>query len=177
MKNYRKKKPQLANEFEEKGLKYTTTMPDENDVKFGQGHSWKSTLGCETLSAAEAKLKTLGYTWEWLEDGALKTTTPVLPAVVTLKNGKKVFYNQLITAYMGWKGVRENPSSAITFGDNSHISASDLELINSLASEFTYDVKWQDGDMAIIDNYMAMHGRRPYSGETRRQVLVALGQN
>ena len=171
------KAPELANDFEQKGLKYTTTMPGENDINSGQGRSWKSTLGCETLSAAEAKLKSLGYTWEWLEDGALKATTPILPAVVTLENGKKVFYNQLIAAYMGWKGVRENPSSAITFGDHSHIKATDLELVNSLAAEFTFDVDWQDGDMAIVDNYMTMHGRRPYSGETKRQVLVALGQN
>lgn len=171
------KAPELAQAFAEKGLKYTTTMPGENDINSGQGRSWKSTLSCDTLSEAEAKLTSLGYTWEWQEDGALKATTPVLPAVVTLENGKKVFYNQLIAAYMGWKGVRENPASAITFGDNSHIKSADLELVNSLAAEFTFDVEWQDGDMAIVDNYMAMHGRRPYSGESKRQVLVALGQN
>ncbi|TBR37779.1 SyrP protein [Marinomonas agarivorans] len=169
--------PELAQAFAEKGLKYTTTMPDENDINSGQGRSWKSTLSCDTLSEAEAKLKSLGYTWEWLEDGSLRATTPVLPAVVKLENGKEVFYNQLIAAYMGWKGVRENPASAITFGDDSHIKAQDLELVNDLSDEFTFDVEWQDGDMAIVDNYMAMHGRRPYSGESKRQVLVALGQS
>ncbi|GAB3485516.1 TauD/TfdA family dioxygenase [Marinomonas epiphytica] len=169
--------PELAQDFAEKGLKYTTSMPSENDVNSGQGRSWKSTLSCETQTEAEAKLKSLGYSWEWLEDGTLRATTPVLPAVVELKNGKKTFYNQLIAAYMGWKGVRENPSSAITYGDGSHFKAEDLELINSLSAEFTFDVEWQDGDMAIVDNYMAMHGRRPYGGETKRQVLVALGKS
>ena len=28
--------------------------------------------------------------------------------------------------------------------------------------------------MALIDNKMAMHGRRPFTGERKRQVLVAL---
>ncbi|MFT2111082.1 TauD/TfdA family dioxygenase [Marinomonas sp. 2405UD68-3] len=169
--------PELAQAMEKKGLKYTTTMPGENDENSGQGRSWKSTLDCTSIADAEEKLSQLGYSWEWLSDGGLKATTPILPAVVELENGIKVFYNQLIAAYMGWKGVRENPSKAITYGDNSLISAEDLELINSLSGEFTFDVDWQAADMALVDNHMAMHGRRPYSGESKRQVLVALGKN
>ncbi len=169
--------PELAQAMEEKGLKYTTTMPGENDENSGQGRSWKSTLDCSSAADAEEKLRQLGYSWVWLADGSLKATTPVLPAVVELENGIKVFYNQLIAAYMGWKGVRETPSKAITYGDDSFINAADLDLINSLSHEFTFDVEWQAADMALVDNHMAMHGRRPYSGESKRQVLVALGKN
>ncbi|GBL03194.1 TauD/TfdA family dioxygenase [Glaciecola sp. KUL10] len=167
----------LADEFEQKGLKYTTHMPAEDDPNSGQGRSWKSTLSVESVEEGEAKLKELGYSWEWMPDNSLRATTPVLPAVVTLKNGNKVFYNQLIAAYMGWKGVRENPASAITFGDGSHIAASGLELVASLAAQFTFDLPWQDGDVALVDNYMAMHGRKPFSGERKRQVLVALAMD
>jgi hypothetical protein len=85
-----------------------------------------------------------------------------------------VFYNQLIAAYMGWKGVRENPSSAITFGDGSHIPKEGLERASELAEDFTFDLEWQDGDVAVVDNYRTMHGRRPYSGDRKRVVLVAL---
>lgn len=164
----------LAKDFEDKGLKYTTHMPAANDANSGQGRSWKSTLSVDSVEAAEAKLSELGYTWEWMEDESLKAITPVLPAVVKLDSGVKVFYNQLIAAYMGWKGVRENPASAITFGDGSHIPKEGLELVNELSKDYTYDLAWQDSDVAIVDNYMAMHGRRPYSGERKRQVLVAL---
>jgi alpha-ketoglutarate-dependent taurine dioxygenase len=167
----------LADEFEQKGLKYTTHMPAENDPNSGQGRSWKSTLSVESVEEGEAKLKELGYSWEWMPDNSLRATTPVLPAVVTLKNGNKVFYNQLIAAYMGWKGVKENPASAITFGDGSHIPASGLESVASLAAQFTFDLPWQDGDVALVDNYMAMHGRKPFSGERKRQVLVALAMD
>lgn len=169
-----KQAPALAKDFEEKGLKYTTRMPGEDDANSGQGRSWKSTLGVDSVASAEAKLSELGYSWVWQDDGSLVATTPVLPAVMQLENGTKTFFNQLIAAYMGWKGVKENPASAITFGDGSHIPKDALELVNGLAEQFTYDLQWQDGDVAIIDNYMAMHGRRPYSGERKRQVLVAL---
>lgn len=165
---------ELAQAFAEKGLKYTTTMPGADDAKSAQGRSWKSTLSVESVDEAEAKLQELGYSWTWNDDGSLVATTPVLAAVMERENGRRVFFNQLIAAYMGWKGVRENPASAITFGDGSHIPKEALELVNGLAAQFTFDLAWQDGDVAIVDNYMAMHGRRPYSGERKRQVLVAL---
>ncbi len=166
--------PALAKDFLDKGLKYTTHMPAEDDHESGQGRSWKSTLSVGSVPEAEAKLAELGYSWEWIDDGSLKAVTPILPAVRTLDNGIQVFYNQLVAAYMGWKGVRENPARAITYGDGSHIPASGLELVVELSKRFTFDLAWQDGDMALIDNKMAMHGRRPFTGDRKRQVLVAL---
>ena len=169
-----KSDPMLAQEFESKGLKYTTHMPAANDNQSGQGRSWMNTLSVDSRVAAEAKLKQLGYSWSWQEDMSLKATTPVLPAVRTLRSGVKVFYNQLIAAYLGWKGVKENPSSAITFGDGSYISAEALGRVVELSKNFTFDIPWQDGDVALIDNQLAMHGRRPFTGDRPRQVLVAL---
>lgn len=169
-----KQMPELANDFVTKGLKYTTHMPAQDNPNSGQGRSWKSTLSVQTNAQAEQKLADLGYSWQWLADGSLRATTPVLPAVIDLGNQKKVFYNQLIAAFMGWNGVRENPSSAITFGDGSAIPIEGLELIVQLSEKYTFDLQWQDGDVALVDNYMAMHGRRPYSGERKRQVLVVL---
>lgn len=166
--------PALAQAFADKGLRYTSRMPGKNDVHSGQGRSWKSTLSVESPEQAEAKLADLGYQWKWLNDGTLEATTPVLPAVKTLDNGTQVFFNQLIAAYMGWKGVKENPASAITFGDGSQITKEALELINDLSAQFTFDLQWQDGDVAIVDNYLTMHGRRPFKGDRKRQVLVAL---
>lgn len=166
--------PELAHDFVSKGLKYTTQMPAEDNPNSGQGRSWKSTLSVSDQQQAEHKLAELGYSWVWLDDGSLRATTPILPAVIDLGDDKKVFYNQLIAAFMGWKGVRENPSSAITFGDDSAIPIEGLELMVELSTQFTFDLPWQDGDVALVDNYMAMHGRKPFSGERKRQVLVAL---
>ena len=166
--------PELANEFLSKGLKYTTHMPAEDNHDSGQGRSWKGTLSVNKTEEAEEKLAELGYSWQWMDDGSLKAITPVLPAVRILDNGVHVFYNQLVAAYLGWKGVKENPASAITFGDGSHIPIAGLDLVVELSKKFTFDVNWQDGDMALIDNKMAMHGRRPFTGDRKRQVLVAL---
>ena len=166
--------PELAQQFASKGLKYTTHMPAQDDHNSGQGRSWQSTLSVQTKQAAEAKLQALGYSWSWQDDASLQAVTPVLPAVRSLSNGTHVFYNQLVAAYMGWQGVRENPDKAILFGDGTSIPVAGLQRIVALTAKFTYDIDWQDGDIALIDNKMTMHGRRPYSGERKRQVLVAL---
>lgn len=168
------KMPDLTQDFIDKGLQYTTVMPANDDPESGQGRSWRSTLSVDNKTQAESKLAELGYRWHWLMGDQLKVTTPVLPAVMTLGNGKQTFFNQLIAAFLGWKGVRENPASAVNFGDDTAIPIAALELIVDLSNEFTVDLPWQDGDVAIVDNFLTMHGRRPYSGERKRFVLVAL---
>jgi hypothetical protein len=109
--------PKFAKDCEQKGLLYSNVMPEENDPKSGMGRSWKSTLRAETREEAESRLREIGYSWEWLADGSLRATTPVLPAVYEVSPGRKTFFNQLIAAFKGWKDERNDPTKAIRFGD------------------------------------------------------------
>lgn len=168
-----KQAPELSKQFEQKGIKYTTHMPATNDAQSGQGRSWRNTLSVENKNQAEIKLSELGYSWDWLAKDELKATTPTLSAVIE-HHGDKVFYNQILAAYLGWYGVKENPDKSLCFGDGSSIPTEALDLITELSQHFTYDLNWQDGDMALIDNRRTMHGRRPYAGTRKRIVLVAL---
>jgi alpha-ketoglutarate-dependent taurine dioxygenase len=164
--------PQFARNCEAKGLRYTNVMPAENDANSGMGRSWQCTLRSSTREAAEVRLKSLGYSWEWLSDGSLRATTPVLPAVRKLANGRKSFFNQLIAASMGWKDTRNDPSKAITFGDGAPLDRDAVAVAASLGEELSFDVPWQNGDVALVDNYVAMHGRRTFTGT--RKVLASL---
>ncbi|MDO7084937.1 TauD/TfdA family dioxygenase [Pseudocolwellia sp. AS88] len=168
--------PETTNKLEQVGIKYTTIMPGEDRPESGQGRSWRSTLSVSDVARAEEKLKELGYTWQWLEDGSLKAQTAALPAIRTLQGDRKVFFNQIIAAYKGWQGVNEDPSVALCFGDNTFFTKSYLDKVVSISESVSYNIDWQNGDVALVDNNLAMHGRRPYSGETKRKVLVVLGQ-
>ncbi len=114
----------------------------------------------------------LGYSYEWLPDGSLRATTPVLPAVRKLPNGRTSFFNQLIAAAMGWKDARNDPSKSITFGDGTPLDRDAVILATQLGEELSFDILWQSGDVALVDNYVAMHGRRTFSGT--RKVLASL---
>ena len=75
-------------------------------------------------------------------------------------------------AFKGWKDKRNDPSKAITFGDGTPLNAEDAHFVADLAEEITFDVPWKDGDVALVDNYVAMHGRRTFVGT--RKVLASL---
>ncbi|NIB40467.1 SyrP protein [Pseudomaricurvus alkylphenolicus] len=171
-----KNAPEMTEKLEKVGVKYTTVMPYDDSPESGQGRSWRGTLGVETKEQAEEKLSSLGYSWVWNDDQSLAAQTGALPAIKTLEGGRKVFFNQIIAAYMGWKGVRENPSVALCFGDGSDFTKDYLDEIVAASRKLSYDIEWQDGDVAIVDNHLAMHGRMPYSGDRKRKVLVVLGR-
>ena len=164
--------PAFSVNCRERGLKYTNVMPAEEDLKSGMGRTWQSTLSVDSPKEAEFRLNELGYTWEWLNGNELKVTTPVLPAIRELSDGRYSFFNQLIAAFKGWKDARNDPSKSITFGDGSIINPYDITKISNLADAITFDLQWEDGDLAIIDNFLCMHGRRSYTGS--RKVLASL---
>jgi len=167
-----KARPELASDCKDKGLRYSNVMPAQADSASSMGRSWQSTFSSNTREDTEARMRSLGYDWEWLPDGDLRATTPILQAVKDLGNGKFSFFNQLIAAFSGWKDARNDPTKAITFGDGSPLDPSDVATASALADELTFDVPWQAGDLVLVDNYLAMHGRRSFTGT--RKVMASL---
>lgn len=168
----REAEPEFVRDCEEKGLKYSNVMPASDDASSGMGRSWQSTLSAEVRRDAEARLAALGYSWEWQEDGSLRATTPVLPAVRDLGDGRSSFFNQLIAASQGWKDSRNDPSRAITHGDGSPLDTNAVATAVMIADEITFDLAWSVGHVALVDNYATMHARRPFTGN--RRVLASL---
>ena len=164
--------PETAAKFEALGVRYTNIMPPAPDSESGQGRSWRDTLGAADKAGAEKRLTDLGYSFTWNPDNSLRATTPVLYAVRTLPDGRKVFFNQLIAAFRGWKDARNDPSKSVTFGDGSPIDLAVMQDAIQIADELSYDLSWQAGDIALLDNFIVMHGRRPYKG--KRRVLASL---
>ena len=168
----REQNPDFAEACRVRGLKYSNVMPAEADESSGMGRSWQSTFSVDTREAVEVRLAKLGYSWEWHPNGDLRVTTPVLPAVRDLGNGRASFFNQLIAAFNGWKDTRNDPSRAITFGDGTLLDPANVAAASAIADEVTFDIPWQAGDLALVDNYVAMHGRRTFKGT--RRVLASL---
>lgn len=164
--------PDFVARLEAEGVRYTNVMPGSDDAGSGQGRSWRSTLSVESKEAAEKRLRNLGYTWEWREDGSLRVTTAALPAVRDLGGGRKTFFNQLIAAFRGWSDSRNSADKSITFGRGDPITGEAMAPAIAAADEFTVDCAWQAGDVALVDNFTVMHGRRPYEG--KRRVLASL---
>jgi len=164
--------PQFAADCEQEGLLYWDVMTGADDAKSGMGRSWQSTWNAQTKDEAESRMSELGYTWQWLDDNCLRVTTPRLAAVKDLGEGRTAFFNQLIAAFHGWKDSRNDPSKSITFGDGTPLDSGMMDRVIQMAEDITFDVPWQAGDVALVDNYVTMHGRRTFEGT--RSVLASL---
>ena len=167
-----KQAPEFVAACSKLGVRYSNVMPNIDDLESGQGRSWRSTLSTDDKSAAEDKLRKLGYQWEWLEQDSLRVTTAVLPAVRETDNGRQVFFNQLIAAFCGWKDTRNAAEKSIRFGDDSEISEEAMAKAIQIGDELSFDMPWQSGDVVLVDNFLVMHGRRPFEGQ--RRVLASL---
>ena len=99
------KHPDFMKGIEEYGVQYVRVMPKEDDPTSAIGRGWKSTFLTESKEEAENELTKLGSTFEWLENGDLKTVTSVLPAVRVdagpRRSNEKTFFNSMVAAYTG----------------------------------------------------------------------------
>ena len=164
--------PSFIARLREQGVRYRNTMPAVADQGSGQGRSWRDTLGVSTPNEAAEKLSALGYTFHWLDDDALSVQTPALPAVVTAPDGVEVFFNQIVAAGAGWEKRSDDDAARLCYGDGSPIETDLIAAAVTTCYQHTVDLDWQTGDIALLDNYKVMHGRRPFSGT--RSVLASL---
>ena len=71
-----------------------------------------------------------------------------------------------------WQSFKEDelPRNAF-YGDGSPIESSALEEIREVYRQASIVFPWQKGDILMLDNFLASHGRRPFVGP--RRILVA----
>lgn len=161
----------------ENGVRYYRVMTgyDRSDSAIGRG--WKATLNVENRRDAEKVLKGRGYDWEWIgdgEDAMLKEITPLLDAIRVNKNGEKVFFNQLVAAWTGWRDEFNTPENCVRYADCSPLDQKAMEAARDIMEDCCVDFPWHTGDILYIDNTSAMHARRSFQGE--RRILASLAK-
>jgi hypothetical protein len=60
-----------------------------------------------------------------------------------------------------------------SFGDGEPISESDIGVIDEAYRQATVRESWKPGDVMLVDNILAAHGREPFRGS--RKIAVAMG--
>lgn len=68
----------------------------------------------------------------------------------------------------------EKPPMVVRFEDGQEIPEAMMREIEEAADSVTVRLNWRNGDVALVDNRVVMHGRRKTAG-TDRKILVRLG--
>lgn len=174
--------PDLIEEIESKGITYIRNLHGGS----GMGPSWQDTFETEDKAVVEEYCKATGVDTQWSEDGSLRLIQESKGIISHPKTGEKVWFNQIDqfhpshldpevyeTLMMIYQNEEELPMF-VRFGDGSPISEDKVKHILERIETVVVARPWEKGDLAMIDNVLVAHGRRPFTG--KRQVLVSMAK-
>jgi alpha-ketoglutarate-dependent taurine dioxygenase len=169
--------PDVLAPFAEHGVLYLRNLGG------GLGLPWQEVFQTASRETVNEYCRSRGITARWRPGGGLRLRQ-VRPAIaVHPVTGERVWFNHGIffNARSLLPEVRiplleqvaeEDLPSHTYYGDGSPIPAGALaELAEAYRAEESA-VPWQAGDVLLVDNLLAAHGRQPYSGN--RQVVVSM---
>lgn len=165
--------PDFARKLEVQGVRYIRVIPEVTDKSSAQGRSWRDTFCVSTREEAEEVMRKQSISWEWLANGDCRTVTAVLPALrVDRRTGKKVFFNSIVAALMGWNDARNVGEKSVVLGDGSVPDIDTIRAVARFMEDRRVTFKWQQGDVLFIDNMLVMTGRD--SSMSPGRVLISL---
>lgn len=165
--------PDFAKKVEEQGVRYIRVMPEITDNSSAIGRSWKDTFQVNTRQDAEAKMREAGMTWEWLENGDVRTETRVLPGIrFDDETQQKVFFNSIVAVFTGWNDARNEGKKAVSTADGQPMDEAVLNQLVVAMDALCVNFKWQNGDVLWINNHTVLHARQPFEGD--RRILASI---
>ncbi|MDW5324855.1 TauD/TfdA family dioxygenase [Plantactinospora sp. KLBMP9567] len=170
--------PAVLRPFAEHGVRYVRTFGA------GLGLPWQEVFQTASRSAVTDYCRSRDIEVEWRPDGVLRTCQ-VRPAVaVHPRTGARVWFNHAaffhpyalpaeVREALLRQVAEEDLPNVARYGDGRRIPRGVLaELVAAYAAE-QVAVPWEAGDVLLVDNLLAAHGREPFSGERRVAVTMA----
>ncbi|MBH8561818.1 TauD/TfdA family dioxygenase [Nostoc sp. CENA67] len=171
--------PKIRERFMEKKVMYMRNFGD------GFGLPWQTVFQTNEKAKVEEYCRIHDIKVEW-KDGERLRTRQVGPAVVKHpRTGELVWFNHATFFHVSTlekntreallAGFKEEDLPTNTYyGDGSPIEPSVLESLREVYQQAMVTFPWQKGDILMLDNMLAVHGRRPFVGP--RQVLVGMAE-
>lgn len=176
---YQKISLDVRTRFEEKQLMYVRNYGNGLDLP------WEKAFGTDNKEDVEAFCMSNAISFEWKDDGELRTKQ-ICPATAQHPRTREhVWFNQAHLFHISNLDPQlketlisivgeENLPRNVYHGDGSAIAESDLQHIRDVLEDCQIKFAWQEGDILMLDNMLAAHGRSAFSGE--RKVVVAMAQ-
>lgn len=175
--------------FQEKGLTYISNYHDHSKFMewINPSHkSWRDVFETDNKEDVEKKCKEKDFAWNWSQNDWLEirqTSSAILQHPLTNEtvwfNQAHLFdfnpkhigrFNYIATKFLYFR--KHMRLHEITFADGNQIPRKDFYHILDVLHDNSVDYPWEQGDVMILDNILAMHGRAPFSG--KRRILTVM---
>ena len=170
--------PDVRQRFAEREILYVRNLHGG----FGLGRSWQDTFETDDRETIESRCREASIEFRWDDDNLHLSQRR--PAITTHpRSGEQVWFNQADLWHVSNLGPKrqeamlrmmkeqELPQHAF-HGDGSPIDTADLEAVRAVYRDQMVVYPWEKGDLLMLDNVLAAHGRKPFKGE--RKILAAM---
>jgi alpha-ketoglutarate-dependent taurine dioxygenase len=169
----------IREEFARRGWMYVRNFGD------GFGLDWQTVFQTTNRAEVEAYCRRAGIGFEW-KDGNRLRTFAVRPAVSRHpKTGEEVWFNHAtffhvttlepdVRAALTAEFADEELPTNSFYGDGSPIEPEVAEQLRAAYRAEAVAFQWSEGDVMLVDNMLAAHGRAPFEGQ--RRILVGMSE-
>ncbi|HEX8288395.1 MAG TPA: TauD/TfdA family dioxygenase [Pyrinomonadaceae bacterium] len=165
---------EVVDVFKRKKIRYDRNL----SAGKGSGYSWQDAFETDDKETVENLCRKIGAEFEWKADGGLRLSQIRPATTIHPVTGEEVWFNQADGFHPSnldaetYELMKGNFRLNACFGDGSPFDAAMLEHIREVLRSETIPVKWQRGDILVLDNILAAHGRMPFSG--KRKIVLAM---
>ncbi|ASG24400.1 alpha-ketoglutarate-dependent taurine dioxygenase [Nitrospirillum viridazoti] len=175
---YRALDPDVRQRFAHRRLMYVRNYGNGLDLP------WQRAFNTDDPAAVERFCRANAIEWEWKEDGELRTRQSCQAVARHPVTGEMVWFNQAHLFHVSGlpHAVRDTLLAVVEdemdlprhvfHADGGPIAEADLAHIRGVLDACTVSFPWQAGDVMMLDNMLAAHGRAPFTGA--RKVVVAM---
>lgn len=171
--------PDLRERFAQQGVMYVRNYAEGVDL------SWQEVFQTEDAADVERYCRSHGIEFAWKGKNHLRTWQVCQAVATHPKTGEEVWFNQahlfhissldptvqreLLTQFQ----EDDLPRNAY-YGDGTRIEETTLAVIRDAYQQEMCAFPWQKGDIMLLDNMLAAHGRMPFVG--KRKVVVGMSE-
>ncbi|PRY19892.1 TauD/TfdA family dioxygenase [Pseudosporangium ferrugineum] len=168
---------EIRERFVRHGVRYVRNYSPELDLP------WQQVFQTTDRAEVEAYCRESHTEFAWIGRDGLRTTAVRQATAVHPETGETVWFNHshlfhltnlpsdVAAALVGEYGLAGVPRNAY-YGDGAVIEDEVVRMIGDLYRDHSVRFDWRAGDVLLVDNFLATHGREPFEGD--RRVLVAM---